>query len=107
MIEMLRRDNFVQVCLITLPSPLPLRESAEFVQQLHDIEPLPVKVVCNYSLAGFSELKLPSELNAKVQNENQAIENADFEISEIIPFCLAKEPKSLTKELLPSMQNLV
>lgn len=108
MIQLLRQENFLQVQLITLPSPLPLQESQDFIVQLREIEPLlPVQIICNNSLIKYSDLKLPDELRKKLTNENQALEEMEFDAKQIIPFCMANDSKSLVKELLPSMENLV
>lgn len=107
MIEMLRRENFVQVQLITLPAPLPLQESQEFVNQLEAIEPLPTQVLCNNSLTQYADLKLPTELQEKLSNEQMALKDVQFKSQNVIPFCMANDLKTLVKELLPSMQNLV
>ena len=108
MIQLLKQKNFLQVQLITLPSPLPLQESQDFIEQLQEIEPLlPVQIICNNSLIKYSDLKLPEELRQKLTNENRALEEVALDAKQIIPFCMANDSKSLVKELLPSMENLV
>lgn len=107
MIELLRSPNFVRIFLVTLPSILPLKESAEFVQQLQSIEPLPIEIICNYSLVEFENLDLPQALQLKLLNEKEALENTELSIKEKLPFRLANDTNTLSKELLPSMENLV
>lgn len=107
MLNMLKSPEFVQLNLVTLPAPLPLQESQDFIKQVKAIENFEIKLICNYSFQNFKELELPNSLQTKLKNELEALAKNEIQIDQFIPFSLALNVDDLTKELLPSMESLV
>jgi arsenite-transporting ATPase len=107
MLNILQRDDFTKVNIITLPTLLALHESQDLKSSIHDVFSYETRIHCNNCLNSFESDSLPEFLKSKIKNEEKALaENLD-EITNQISYSMAQTNNEVIKDLVPSMQNLV
>jgi arsenite-transporting ATPase len=108
MLEVLTKESFTQINIITLPTILAVNEAVELEGLIKDISPkYAVKVTCNNCLFPFASESQPDFLKTKISNEEIALGKESELKKNAIPHSLQNEAYSLIKDLVPSVESLV
>ncbi len=110
MLNLMYGENFLQVIIVTLPTQMACHEACELEKSINSIHKTDILICCNDMISlieGINSDEIPLFLKQKIENENSIKLSFEKNIKSHIPHINSNDPLQVTKDLLPSVNNLV